>query len=108
MDKPEGYPYLKLTCITEREQYHKEDDREETFYEAHPLVIDFSKIDPLYWYRYKVRNPETLQLESCVVVCFLDIHGEQHELMIVETFPKLDAKIREWVAYAEQTTDNNG
>lgn len=106
--KPEGYPYLKFTCITERAQYNKEDDREETYYEAHPAIIDFNKIDPIYWYRYKVRNPETLQLESCVVLCFLDLGNGEHEIMVAETFPKFDTRLKEWIEYANSTIKDNG
>ena len=102
METPEGYPYLKLNCITERLQYHKEDEREETYYELNPIVMDIRMVKPVYWHRYKVRNPDTLQLETCVLLAFVDIVGTPSELMIAETFPKFDKLIKEWITYAEQ------
>lgn len=101
MIQPEGYPYLKLQCITEREQYVKDEERYDIYYEAHPAEIDFRNIIPLYWYRYKVRNPETEQLEICVVFSFIDtVFGTTHDLMVAETFPKFSARIKEWIEYA--------
>lgn len=98
--KPEGFPYLKVTGITERPQYVKEDDREETYYEVNPMVLDMRTITPIYWHRFKVRNPDTLALENCVVLCFTnDSASESQELMIAETFPKFDKMIREWIDY---------
>ena len=102
METPEGYPYLKLNCITERLQYLKEDEREETYYELNPIVMDIRMVKPVYWHRYKVRNPDTLQLETCVLLAFVDIVGTPSELMIAETFPKFDKLIKEWITYAEQ------
>ena len=109
MEQPDSYPYLKLTCITERPQYNKEDEVEDTYYEAHPIVMDFRMVKPVYWYRYKVRNPDTLQLETCVLLAFIDIVGTPSELLIAETFPKFDKLIKDWITYAEQndTTKTN-
>lgn len=100
--KPEGYPYLRMTCITERGQWIIAEEREDTHYEAHPIVIDFRMITPIYWHRYKVRNPDTLQLETCVLFAFLDNSGNASELLIADTFPKFDKIIREWSDYVEE------
>lgn len=108
MEKPEGYPYLRMTCITERPQWVSEEDREDTYYEAHPITIDFSTVSPMYWHRYKLRNPETAILENCIVTMFTDVNGNSFELMFAETFPKFDKIMKEWIEYAITQNNDNG
>lgn len=90
-----------MTCITERLQWIIAEEREDTHYEAHPIVIDFRMITPVYWHRFKVRNPDTAQLEICVLFAFIDNSGSPSELLIAETFPKFDKMIREWIESVE-------
>ena len=109
METPDGYPYLKMTCITEREQYVVAEERYDIYYEAHPIVIDFRNIIPLYWYRYKVKNPDTGDLEICVVMSFIDaVHGTTHDIMIADTFPKVDKLLREWIEYSNEINNEAG
>lgn len=51
MEKPEGYPYLRMTCITERPQWVSEEDME-----VNEHVHGVCHVDMLGGGDYKVRQ----------------------------------------------------
>lgn len=112
MEKPDGYPWFTYKCITERMEYLKEEEREIPYYEAGWATIDFCMISPISWYKYRVMNPETNKLESCVVFEYIDQSGNHHEVMAAESLKTFDARIKDWIMYAakinkdEKTEDN--
>lgn len=106
MERPDGYPYFSFRCVTERPEFNKEEDREVSYYEDRDAVIDFCTIDPIFWYQYRVLNPESGKLELCVVLDYTDVHGNPHEIMIAEPFKKFDARIRQWIEYAAQSKND--
>ncbi len=100
MDAPEGFPYLKLTAITERIEY-SEDDRELTYYSTEPFMIDYRQIIPICWYRYKIKNIDGT--EGYCVVCEYE-HAEsgvEEQKMFDITHNKFTELVTKWNEYKE-------
>ena len=93
----EGYPYLRLTCVT------NVGTEEEPVWDTAPFCVDFSCIQPIYWFRHKLPNKISGALETVTCFCFVDaVFGNLTTVYVAETFPKFDALIRQWIEHSNK------